>query len=475
MEKLPGMLVLPQLLCGVGYVLSLWLVCVGFVQANPAMDPAEQLRQSEAGRNSELVQLAGQLLQQTKQSGGMTWPSQVRTDLLSAAIRHPDWLISEALVTRAEQEINLARSGLLPRVSLSADWGKRMTGQNPVSGLPAFNYNSTGMQLGARQLLLDFGATFDSIRSASLRKTGARQKSMQTRSEVALTVAVAMLERQRLLLLQMWEASLAKERRVVEDKSLERFNLGIGTIYDYARTKAKTAEAELNLKVYQSRYQSISAFLAQLGIDEGSVLPPLRVDASVDAVALTSHPLVREAKSRLNALQMDLQAQKGRTKPQVYLDMNANTRSFQTPFEGSSVDRSALLTLTYDIFNGGRDQANLAMLASSIEQAEGELARLELDLKDQMVRLQSEYNANQATLPDLQLTAQMATDVYIASVQLFSYRRGNLNEILRSEDEMSNQMRRLINSWIDASIIGLRFSHTQGRLLRELGIASTDD
>jgi len=72
MEKLPGMLVLPQLLCGVGYVLSLWLVCVGFVQANPAMDPAEQLRQSEAGRNSELVQLAGQLLQQTKQGGGMT-------------------------------------------------------------------------------------------------------------------------------------------------------------------------------------------------------------------------------------------------------------------------------------------------------------------------------------------------------------------------------------------------------------------
>ena len=102
-------------------------------------------------------------------------------------------------------------------------------------------------------------------------------------------MSLALLERQRLLLTQMWESSLAKERRQIENKALERLNLGIGTIYDYARTKTKTAEAELNLKLFQSRYQSISAFLSQLGIDENFSLPPIKIDLQMLPDVLNLH------------------------------------------------------------------------------------------------------------------------------------------------------------------------------------------
>ncbi len=425
-----------------------------------------QLRGSPSAANSKVLQTLDMLLETTKSRPQNKLSSDQQRQLLLTAANHPS---SSNLVEQLRQssyEVDRAKSALMPKVYATADTGKRKLGDNPVYKTDRYEYSSTNGQLGVRQLLFDSGSSFNMIDAAVERKASTQARVANSESELLLSILNSVYERQRLALLGLWESSISIERNKVQQQAAARHSIGSGTIYDFARAKSKATESELSFKFITSQSKSIEEYLRSIGVNENFMLPAFSYmpqnTTSEDLVR--DHQAVVEAVKKLNALKLELQAEKSRTRPQAYLDVSTNKRMYANPYGGASVDSSAIISLSYDVYTGGYDTSSLAITLTKINQAEADLESIKLDVTNTIARSRNELATLQSNFRLIQESVRMAADGYIASKELFEYRKGSLVDIQRNEDELSGQVRKMINAWIDLSLTSFKLAHQESRL-----------
>lgn len=252
----------------------------------------------------------------------------------------------------------------------------------------------------------------------------------------------------------------------MQQQAAARYNIGSGTIYDFARAKSKATESELSFKLITSQSKSIEDYLHSIGVNENFVLPAFSYKPQNTAPEdlVRDHQSVVEANKKLNALKLELQAEKSRTRPQAYLDVSTNKRMYANPYGGASVDSSTIISLSYDVYTGGYDTSSLAITLTKINQAEADLESIKLDVTNTIARSRNELATLQSNFQLMQESVRMAADGYIASKELFEYRKGSLVDIQRNEDELSGQVRKMINAWIDLSLTSFKLAHQESRL-----------
>lgn len=452
--------------------LLLWQV-LGCAYANPT-DEADagtnealrQLRSSPSAANSKVLQTLQLLLETTKSKPKNRLSPDHQQQLLATTANHPSWKNLAEQLRQSSYEVDRAKSSLMPKVYATADAGTRRLGDNPVYKTEGYEYKSTNVQLGVRQLLYDSGASFNMIDAAVERKESTKARVVNSESELLLSIMNTVYERQRLSLLGLWESSIAIERNKVQQQAAARHSLGSGTIYDFARAKSKAVESELGFKYITSQTKSIEEYLRSIGVNENFMLPSFSYtpQAMTPTDVAWEHQAVLEASKKLNALKLEYEAEKSRKRPQAYLDVSTNKRKYASPYEGATVDGSAIISLSYDVYTGGYDTSSLAITLTKMNQAEADLENIKLDVANTIARSRNELETLRSNFQLMQESVRMAADGYIASKELFEYRKGSLVDIQRNEDELSGQVRKLINAWIDLSITSFRLAHQEGRL-----------
>lgn len=384
--------------------------------------------------------------------------------------KHPQWNVLDTNQVLASKSADQAKAALLPQISLTADYGVRAIGRSPLTQSPKTEYTSSQGQLTLRQLLFDFGATWRQWKASKRSSDATCLRTVYQRSEFILTAIEPIQNLQRTELLAWWTGVTLQHREQTVLMMRARFDEGAGTIYDIARAELKRAELARQKLEIDGQVRRLQVQIKLNGFEGRPELPVVWLPAAQQRPStLSGHPLLEEARYAVEAARLEAQAAGGRRLPQLALDLSVAGQRYEGTRAGDKSDYSALVTLSYPLFDGG-------MTSSRVDEAIARFEQRQLDL-DQ--RLRTLGNLENQSLTDISLQTETllsskqslrsAMQTFSAAKELFRVKRADLQEIQRSEDELYSEGVRLISTWFDLSISTYRYLHLTGGLAGYFG------
>ncbi len=316
----------------------------------------------------------------------------------------------EAALGRADQ----ARTALRPTVTLSASLAAGssrescdMAGNNCTGGFldPTA---STGLGARADWLIYDFGQTRASIRAAELSAEAAAASVGTASLDVRTNVEVAYLEavaRQRLV--KVAEATVASEELHL-DQARKFVAAQAKDPIEVAQAQARAANARSTLAQAQSALAIALANLrAAIGWldatrspvpDDRWPVPPEQPPPDLGALVQTSRqhrPELVQLEKQIAAAEANLQAAMYSRRPSLSASASTQWTPYATEADGvPEPSWSAGITLSWQLFDGGRSKAEQRIARANVTGAEASRDALLIALTSQLELARSQIQAN---------------------------------------------------------------------------------
>lgn len=311
-------------------------------------------------------------------------------DAWSKALSHdPDYQAAIAEQDATQEDLNLARSQLLPQVNAQGSRGKadaKITGTGPGGKTVNRQYNANLWTLQIRQPLFRPASVY--AYQSSAKHVAASDELRQDARQTLLANLVETLGR-----LHFANASL-DAARVAASSASQMLNLsqrqlraGNATRRDIAdaqtalaQARQQIADAKLEQATQEATWQQLTgdtaADLQPLPFDLAERLPVPESDVSLLlADARARQPALRAAQQERDSAQLDIKRARSEYLPN--LDLTAS-RSFNESNTENTIDTTFLtnridLQLTLPLFNGGATQARIRQGEALLRQADAKL------------------------------------------------------------------------------------------------------
>ena len=376
----------------------------------------------------------------------------------------------------AEEEIGVARGGLLPRVDLNAGIGRENLKQPNTETL---DYTRTNYGLSLNQLLFDGFATYNDVKRLDKARLVRYYELLDASESIALEASKAYVDVLRYrYLLNLAEDNYVQHKATYE-QLLRRTQSGVGRRVDLEQAGSRLALAEINLTTETANLHDVTARYQRLvnAQPPATVIPPSQLANALpasnkDAVATLyrKNPTLLAAIENVESAERDVSARRGAYSPRV--DFRARTDHIENYLgvDGNRVQNVAEVVLNWNLFNGGSDKARVAQFT--------EKRNLALDLREkacrdtrqtlsiayndvQRLKDQTTYLANQVTL------LEKTRDAYRDQ---FNVGQRSLLDLLDTENELLSARRNAVNADADLSLAYLRTYAGMGTLLEYLGL-----
>jgi len=325
------------------------------------------------------------------------------------ALRHqPDIVAARAGIAVAQGRTQQTRSGLLPNVTVDAQYNHTETlsteGRGSSGGTAVGPNGATqGFQGTAvlRQLLFDFNHTRDLVRQSALLERAASENLSKVQEDLVFNVKQAYYG----YIQATDDVTISEEnltnRQSQRDLARARLNSGLGLPADLVTAETAVDEAINELTVSRANETVARVNLAlTMGIDPLTPIvvntttePPVtsnNVDGLVRS-ALTQRPEIREAEANLKSAQYGVNAAKTTSAPSIAANVGFLNRGEDIP-PGSS-DVSVGVSLQWTPFDGGFTAGKVKEARANVDIAQAQLASVRLgvvsDVSQAFVNLRS--------------------------------------------------------------------------------------
>lgn len=391
---------------------------------------------------------------------------------------HPEIHASKNDRLSADEEVNVAKGGYLPKVDLVAAYGRQRT-DNPTTralyGNGDRDLNYTQSELRLRQLLFDgFNTPNEVGRTKAVVDSRAYyvQGTSETLALRAIEVYLEVLKRRELLTLA--KNNLQAHLRINDQIGL-RTERGLGSTADRDQSAARRALAENNFYTAQVDLADAEAnFFSAVGRmpDELDAPPsikgevPLSLDAAKQSMLL-NNPYLKSAQADVNAAEKQYEIAKSPFYPRFDGELAVGANNNLQGEEGHDNEWRAAVVMNYNLFNGNRDKARLRSDSYKTGQA--------MDIRNNALRMLNENlslawnamtNARQQT-PAAREYALTTTRVRSAYQDQFGLGQRTLLDLLDSENELYNANRRYTEVRYTEEFAMYRVLATEGELLRK--------
>jgi adhesin transport system outer membrane protein len=382
----------------------------------------------------------------------------------------------------AAAETDVARSGFMPRVDLSAETGRtqdHFTNRRPQTE----SLSRQGVALTITQVLWDGGATSKEVDRLDHNRMARFFELLDTTELIALEAVRAYQDVARYRRLVDLAEDNYVQHRLAFDQIQSRVKAGVGRGVDQDQAGARLALAESNLITERAnlhdvteRYRRIVGALppAQTPADQAlTSAVPASNRLALEQAARNS-PVIAAAIEAMRAARAQAEGRKSAYMPRL----EARVRSGQgRNLDGTEYQRrdvNAQVGLVWNLFNGGADQARQRQSAHLIAQAS--------DLRDKACR-DVRQTAAIAWNDTRKLAEQMgflernvaaierARDAYR---QQFEISQRSLLDLLNAENELYTARRAMANAQFDKQIAEVRTHAAMGTLARALGLSRAD-
>jgi len=379
--------------------------------------------------------------------------------------------------------VDVARAGYLPRLDLNGNVGRdsdRITTRDPVTQ----NLNRREVGLTLTQLLWDGLGTKNDVERAGHDRLTRYFELVDATEQTALEAARAHFDVQRYRRLVQLAEDNYVQHRYAYLQIQSRYKAGVGRGVDLEQAGARVALAESNLTTEVANLHDVTArYQRVVGVMPPKYLPVITMlktslpttQAEAMTLAVRQSAAVSASIEGLRSARASVDGRKSVYQPRVEARVRGTAGRNVDAIADRTRDTAAEIVLSWNLFNGGADQARVRQQTNLMNQA--------TDLRDKTCRDARQttaiaYNDTRKLVDQLiyldrnTLAIEKARDAYR---QQFDIGQRSLLDLLNAENELYTARRAYANAEYD---LGFAYARTQAALNQlggQLGVTRVDN
>ena len=405
----------------------------------------------------------------------------------TAVLSHPTMGAAAAKVRAALADVSAAKSALNPTLSVTTGTGWATLGQYsnyPFVGaapdLPGTSRTDVGLSF--RQLIYDFGAAREVVEKDKSAQESEMLKLADQAEDIALRTVNAylnLIEQQELL--SLIDQTIASQRKLAGLVKLSQQN-GASAASDVDRINSKIIEIEASRADIDSAYHiALAEFKRLTNIEPKEVRPPHIPDAAVPPNAdlavresRKENPAVLAIRAQGVSLEHELQAQKAQGLPHIDFEGDSSVQHYIGTSTASLgiVNNRAMVVLSYKMFDGGLNQAEISHIHASQEANDynelDQMETLELNVR----RFYETLNADRLKQKSTELGVATAEKVNSSYLEQFKAGKRTVFEVLDSYTSIFTMRKNKIEGQYEAMRSQYGILRNLGRLNKTLAMES---
>lgn len=391
----------------------------------------------------------------------------LKESILFAFDRDPSVSQQAAQMGIGQAQIDEARSGWMPQISLNGNTGHSQTTDSSGS-----LKNSAAWGLSLTQLVYDFGKTNSAISQSSAQHDSYRYQLMATLSSVAEKTALSYVDVKRYTdLTQAAQENILALKNVQQLAKL-RSSAGLSSTSDELQTQTRVAGMQATLEQYNAALKSARARLSVLtGIDAQQLSPlPSTLEVqqdSLDSIDYTLIPSVLAARTMESSAQYGIERAKFQHWPTLSL------KGGRTRYESdnrSYWDDQIQLNIDAPLYQGGAVSARVRQAEGARAMAASQVDQARFDVLQKASVAMADWSGARGRMEagNVQLeNALRAREVYKNE---YTLGKRSINDLLSVEQDVWQATSSKISAEYDSWASAVNYASAVDNLMQRIGI-----
>ncbi len=363
-----------------------------------------------------------------------------------------------------EYDLKQSRGRYLPSVDLRLGYGLEQHSDD-VTRQPGADPGNTDWDprsdanLRLTQRVYDGGETSQQVSIQESLLDSADFDIQDATQAIALNAIKAHLEvyRQRELV-SLAEKTLKVHQNILQSLS-EMEQAGVGNIADVTQTQARMARAQSNVFISKADLTRAMVYYTRVvGSKPGELalaeIPQRMPDSLEEALARTEqkNPEILAFNAKLNEADARVALARSTYKPKINIELNS---SYNDQLEGDKSwenTNDAMLTLQWNLFNGGQDKANKNAALKRKKQVRSKRDEKLSDLRQATAGAWATYLSLQKQKKAYQAAVAYSQRTFDAYLKQFSVSQRSLLDVLSAENDNFQSASQLITVSVDETI-----------------------
>ncbi|EUM08307.1 TolC family outer membrane protein [Enterobacter sp. BIDMC 30] len=391
----------------------------------------------------------------------------LKESILFAIDRDPSISQQAAQLGIGQAQIDEARSGWMPQISLNGSTGHSQTTDSSGS-----LRNSAAWGLSLTQLVYDFGKTNNSIDQSTAQRDSYRYQLMSTLSAVAEKTALSYVEVKRYSDLLQAAKENVQALKNVEQLAKLRADAGVSSTSDELQTRTRIAGMQATVEQYNAALNSARARLAVLTGMEAERYSPVPAKLAIEQDSLnridySAIPAVMAAQNMERSAQYGVATAKSQHWPTLSL------KGGRTRYESdnrSYWDDQIQLNIDAPLYQGGAVSARVRQAEGARAMASSQVDQARFDVLQKASVAQADWTGAQGRMQagKLQLqSALRARDVYRNE---YTLSKRSINDLLSVEQDVWQATSAKIMAEYDGWSSAINYASAVDNLMPMIGI-----
>ncbi|GAD03535.1 TolC family outer membrane protein [Agarivorans albus] len=378
------------------------------------------------------------------------------------------------------RDVDGAQADYLPQLNVYAAAGYEDTYYNSGVQIPSDerNMNRTEVGIKASQLLFDGLKTNANISRLSFEAESERLLLLSDAENVALDVIRVYLNTLKAqTVLELSERNVVEHEEIYDD-ILERTQKGLSSNSDLAQISARVATSKSSMiAATNNLYDLRTQYTRLVGKTPDNLVKPqfdyqlippnkeIAIQQGIDA-----HPEIQSAMADIEAAHQETRREKGNYYPEFNIEAVANRNENVGGLRGPDRDARIMLTMSYDIFSGGRTIANTEAAAWRSEQARNTRIRAQREVVEGTTLAWHAYELLAQQKQLLQVNVDAAKAAELGYIEQFNVGRRSLLDVLDAKVEVFLARKNYIETDYEHTLAAYRILNAMGRLTYALRV-----
>lgn len=361
-------------------------------------------------------------------------------DALQATLNHyPKVRVLESRVQIERDKLDGERANLRPQLSLNMRGGEQRF--SDPEGFEVLGETGNAALQG-KQLLYDGGNSRHRVAEARANLTTSEETLRRVREDLALDIAltyVNVIKYTRLMHIAEQSVYLHMDSL---DKIEEKHRAGAGPEADVVLVKGRLAMAKATLESRKRQLKlAHTSFLKLTGSLPNSLeepdFPYWALPESIDSISFEKNPSVRTAHSELQATYSRRKVAESAFRPRLNFVIEGDVEETDR-YETLQEDAMALVTLSYNLFDGGRRRSEIRKANSQVQEADWKLKDALVETETDFANAWNELSSIEERISLLETHRDAMEAVVSAYHEQFELGKRPLINLLDVENELSS-------------------------------------
>jgi len=375
-----------------------------------------------------------------------------------------------------QQDVRIAKAGYYPTLDLQAGIGYQDI-SNSVTGFEKKAQDIYETSLVFNQNLFNGLSTTYQVSTHEARVMGAAYSFIEKANDVSFQLTntyINVLRERELLDISVQNIEINEK---IFDKVATLYESGMTTLSEQQKIDSSLSLARSNYFVAQNNFKdSQYSFKKNLGrfIDPEVLVTPefsgMIPESKADAqqYALRNNPSIRISDYDLKVAQEDYKEKRGRYMPNLDAEVRQGLNSNLNGVEGDEDDFRAMLILSYNLYRGGADDAEVQKRMSIINKEVAYRSDLKRQVMEGFDLSWTAYEELQNQLVHLQKYKEFSLKTLVLYSDEYDMGRRTLLDLLAAQNDLISAKKQLVNAKYDLLFAKYRILDSMGMMVQEI-------